>query len=261
MLLALDLSNGMLVSGFRHDGRWLASSRLGPDRTSDEYAFLLEASALRAGIDQSGKVETAWLSSVVPAMTPRVVHAVRLAFGIDTALVAPGVRTGIKIRTDVPTEVGSDIVCAAVAARALGKGPVIVVDFGTVIAISAINDAGELLGVSIAPGLELSMSAIKAGAAQIPEVRLDLPRRAIGRTTTQAVQSGVMLGFGGLIQRIVDLMSSEMSSEMSSSPVVIGCGDEEGRSLLASLGHDRFVPELVLDGLSIIAERNPQPFG
>ena len=257
MLLALDLSNGMLVSGFRQDGHWLATSRLGHDRTADEYAFLLEASAARAGIDRIGRVGTAWLSSVVPAMTPRVVRAVRLAFGIDVALVAPGVKTGLKIRTDVPSEVGSDIVCAAVAARTLSSGPLVVVDFGTVIAISAINEAGELLGVSIAPGLELSMSAIKTSAAQIPEVRLDLPRRVIGRTTVQAVQSGVMLGFGGLIQRIVDLMSIEMAC----SPVVIGCGDEEGRGLLASLGHDLFVPELVLDGLSIIAERNPEPFG
>jgi type III pantothenate kinase len=257
VLLALDLSNGMLVSGFRQEDRWLSTSRLGPDRTADEYAFLLEASAARAGIDQLGRIHAAWLSSVVPAATPRVVQAVRLAFGLGTALVAPGIRTGVKIRTDVPTEVGSDLVCAAVAARALIDGPVIVVDFGTVIAISAINGEGELLGVSIAPGLDLSMLAIKSGAAQIPEVRLDLPRRAIGRTTVQSVQSGVMLGFGGLIQRIVDLMSSEMGS----SPVVIGCGDEDGRHLLASIGHERFVPELVLDGLSIIAERNPQPFG
>jgi type III pantothenate kinase len=257
VLLALDLSNGVLVCGFRHDGRWLATSRLGPERTADEYAFLLEAAAVRAGLGQSGSMDSAWLSSVVPAMTPRVMHAVRLAFGIDTALVAPGIKTGIKIRTDVPTEVGSDIVCAAVAARSLCDGPVIVVDFGTVIAISAMNAAGELLGVSIAPGLDLSMAAIKTGAAQIPEVRLDLPGRAIGRTTVQAVQSGVMLGFGGLIQRLISLMSAEMAC----SPAVIGCGDEEGRGLLASLGHDLFVPELVLDGLSMIADRNPHPFG
>jgi len=257
VLLALDLSNGVLTSGFRQDGLWLARSRLGPDRTEDEYAFLLEASAARAGIDRAGGVKSAWMSSVVPAMTPKVMRAVRLVFGLDTALVAPGIRTGIKIRTDVPTEVGSDIVCAAVAALALSTGPVLVVDFGTVIAISAINAAGELLGVSIAPGLELSRSAIRAGAAQIPEVRLDLPQRAIGRTTVQAVQSGIMLGFGGLIQRILELMSLEMAA----SPAVIGCGDEEGRSLLASIGHGHFVPELVLDGLAIIAERNPQPFG
>lgn len=257
MLLALDLSNGLLTIGFHHDGLWLATSSLGPDRTVDEYAFLLEASAARAGIPQNVKVQRAWLSSVVPAVTPQVVRAVRLAFGLEVAIVAPGIKTGIKIRTDVPTEVGSDIVCAAVAAHAQSPGPVVVVDFGTVIAISAINTAGELLGVSIAPGLEMSRSAIKSGAAQIPEVRLELPIRAIGRTTAQAVQSGVMLGFGGLIQRIITLMSSEMSC----SPVVIGCGNEEGRSLLASIGYDRFIPELVLEGLSIIADRNPDPFG
>lgn len=257
MLLALDLSNGLMTSGFRQDGQWLATSHLGPDRTADEYAFLLEASAARAGINQTGIVQRAWLSSVVPAMTPRVMRAVKLVFGLDTALVAPGIRTGIKIRTDLPTEVGSDIVCAAVAAQALKAGPVVVVNFGTVIAISAINAAGELLGVSIAPGLELSRSAIRTGAAQIPEVRLDIPVRAIGRTTVQAVQSGIMLGFGGLIQRILELMAAEMSC----TPAVIGCGDVEGRNLLASIGYDLFVPELVLEGLSIIAERNPEPFG
>ena len=187
MLLALDLSNGLLNSGFRQDGIWLANSRIGSDRTADEYAFLLEASAARAGIPRAGMIQKAWLSSVVPAVTPRVVQAVKSAFGLETAVVAPGIRTGIKIRTDVPSEVGSDIVCAAVAAHALSVGPVVVVDFGMVIAISATNAAGELLGVSIAPGLELSRSAIRAGAAQIPEVRLALPSRAIGRTTVQAV--------------------------------------------------------------------------
>ena len=257
MLLALDLSNGMLVGGFHQDGRWLSTSRLGPGRTADEYAFLLEASANKIASYSPGQVDTAWLSSVVPAMTHIVVKAVRLAFGIDTAIVAPGIKTGIKIRTDVPTEVGSDIVCAAVAARDISKGPVIVVDFGTVIVISAINEAGELLGVAIAPGLDLAMSALKVGAAQIPEVRLVVPQRSIGRTTVQAIQSGVMLGFGGLIQRITHLMSAEMAC----SPMVIGCGDDTGHEVLSSIGHGHFVPELVLDGLTLIAERNPRPFG
>jgi type III pantothenate kinase len=268
VLLAIDIRNGSIKAGFRSDGQWRGVVNFGAERTADEYAFLLEAAFSRIAASDRLPVTQVWLSSVVPTLTPRVVRGAVLAFGQEATLVGPGIKTGIKIRTDVPTEVGSDIVCAAAAAHALAKGPVLVVEFASAIAISAVTAQAELLGVAIAPGLEMSRAAMRAGSAQLPDVRMDLPRRAIGRTTAQAIQSGLFYGFGGLVQRLITMMSAEMSAGMpasnptglttglSADPVIIGCGDDEGRQLLESIGHHSFQPNLVLDGLAVIAARN-----
>ncbi len=266
MLLALDARNSGVVAGFKDGDEWKAIVRLGVDRSADELSILLEAAAARAGIGPglpAPSVDEAWASCVVPALTPRLVHAVREAFGIDTATVGPGTRTGLKIRTDNPSELGSDIVCSCVAARcvaarceaeseAAAREAVIVVDFEAALVVSAVNHDGELLGVSIAPGLETAARSLRASAAQIPEIRLDVPRRAIGKNTAQSLQSGIVLGYGGLVNRLVELMSAEMGGPA----MVIGTGDETGRAVLESAGYTRFIPNLALDGLAILAERN-----
>ncbi len=263
MLLALDARNSGIVAGFRDGDGWKSIVRLGVDRSADEIGILLEAAAARAGVGTTtASVDEAWLSCVVPALTSRLVHAVREAFGIDASTVGPGTRTGLKIRTDNPSELGSDIVCSCVAARCVAareitsreaESPaVIVVDFEAALVVSAVNADGELLGVSIAPGLETAARSLRASAAQIPEIRLDVPRRAIGKNTAQSLQSGIVLGYGGLVSRLVELMSAEMGG----SALVIGTGDETGRTVLESAGYDRFVPNLALDGLSILAERD-----
>jgi len=268
VLLALDARNSGIVAGFRDGDGWKSIVRLGVDRSADEIGILLEAAAARAGVGTTtASVDEAWLSCVVPALTSRLVHAVREAFGIDASTVGPGTRTGLKIRTDNPSELGSDIVCSCVAARCVAarcvaareitsreaESPaVIVVDFEAALVVSAVNADGELLGVSIAPGLETAARSLRASAAQIPEIRLDVPRRAIGKNTAQSLQSGIVLGYGGLVSRLVELMSAEMGG----SALVIGTGDETGRTVLESAGYDRFVPNLALDGLSILAERD-----
>lgn len=248
MLLALDVRNDRILAGFRTAGQWKSVIRLGVDRSSDELGFLLESAVRRLQPDD-GVVDAAWVSSVVPALTPRLLEAVSSTFGVDASIVGPGTKTGIKIRTDSPSELGTDIVCAAIAARNLVAGASIVVDFGTALVISAINSAGELLGVSIAPGLQTAVHALRSSTAQIPDVRLDLPRRAIGRNTAQSVQSGIYLGYGGLVRHLVELMSSELGEDAS----VMGTGDEDGRAILQSIGYDSFHPFLVLEGLAIIS--------
>ena len=247
MMLALDVRNDRILAGFRAADQWKSVVRLGVDRSSDELGFLLE-SAVRHLQPDDGTVDNAWVSSVVPALTPRVMAAVSSTFGVAASIVGPGTRTGIKIRTDSPSELGTDIVCAAVAAKRLVAGASIVVDFGTALVISALNSAGELLGVSIAPGLQTAVHALRSSTAQIPDVRLDLPRRAIGRNTAQSVQSGIYLGYGGLVRHLVGLMSSEIGEDTS----VLGTGDEDGRAILQSIGYGSFHPFLVLDGLAII---------
>ena len=260
MLLALDARNSGIVAGFRDGDAWKAVVRLGVDRSADEIGILLEAAAARAGIGSgtaTASVDEAWLSSVVPALTPRLVHAVREAFGIDASTVGPGTRTGLKIRTDNPAELGSDIVCSCVAARCVAarcatSPAVIVVDFEAALVVSAVNAEGELLGASIAPGLETAARSLRVSAAQIPEIRLDVPRRAIGKNTAQSLQSGIVFGYGGLVSRLVELMSAEMGG----SAEVFGTGDDTGRTVLEREGYTRFVPNLALEGLALLAELN-----
>jgi len=252
MLLVLDVRNSGIVAGFRDGDAWSAIVHLGIDRSADELGILLEASARRAGFGAELGLAEAWISSVVPAFTPRIVAAISSTFGIAASVVGPGIKTGLKIRTDTPSELGSDIVCSAVAATATHAGACIIVDFGAALVLSAIDQSGELLGASIAPGLETAARSLRASAAQIPEIRRDQPRRAIGRNTAQALQSGILLGYGGLVRRLVELMTAELGVPVT----VIGTGDDTGRVVMAEAGYGLFMPNLALDGLVTIAGRN-----
>lgn len=261
MLLAIDARNSSLSLGFRQDDAWASIVRLGvvPERSSDEYAFFIEAAwerARKAGVE--GGVGEAWLSSVVPSLTPRIVRAVEMALGIGTTVVGPGVRTGIKIRTDFPSEVGADLVCAAVAAREALGSPCLVVNFGSVLSLSAVDSAGDFVGAAFAPGVEAAAGSLRSLAAQLPEVRLMKPQKAIGRSSVQSVQAGIILGYGGLLARLVDLMSQELLGGPGR-VAVAGSGSEEGKALLEAEGLGVFIPDLVLEGLAHIASKTPGP--
>jgi type III pantothenate kinase len=255
VLLALDVRNDGIVVGFRSGEDWTTIVRLGADRSADELGILLEACARRAGIEPGMAFDEAWISSVVPALTPRVVDAISSTFGLTASVVGPGTRTGIKIRTDTPSELGSDIVCAAVAARAISDDrseATVIVDFGSALVLTAVNASDELLGVSIAPGIETAARSLRSSTAQIHQVRLDAPGRAIGRNTAQSIQSGILLGYRGLIRALV----GSMTDEMGETAMVLGTGDESGRAVMEGAGYPRFERHLALDGLAIIAERN-----
>ncbi|MBP7262849.1 MAG: type III pantothenate kinase [Spirochaetia bacterium] len=250
MLLALDARNGSLTVGFRHGNAWLPLTRLGVNRTEDEYAFLLNAALDKAG--PGLRPDRAWLSSVVPGLTPVLKEAVRLAFGLDVTVVGPGVKTGVKIRVDQPAELGSDLVCQAAAGYALAGGACLVVDFGAALTMAAVNGKGEFMGAAIAPGLETAATALRRTAAQLPEVRLEASDKAIGRNTPDAVRSGLILGYTGLVERLAERMRLELGEDAA----LIGSGDKLGRLVLDGLPALAFVPDLALDGLALIAERN-----
>lgn len=281
MLLAIDARNRSISVGFfeaqaapHAKTAWLSRLRLGlvSGRSADEYALLLRSLAgearQAAGAGQAA-VEGAWLSSVVPSLTRELVRAVEKAFGLSPALIGPGFRSGVKIRTDVPSEVGSDLICAAAAARELVGKACIVVDFGAAIAFSAIGRTGDFLGAAIAPGLGMAADGLREGAALLPEVALSLPGHpedslpAIGRSTVQSMRAGLGIGYAGLVERILRRQGEELAAmgeaESADAVAVLGTGEEEGRALLASLKIGSFVPELVLEGIAILAGRVPPP--
>jgi type III pantothenate kinase len=280
MLLAIDARNRVISVGFRSGGAWMARRRIAAAaaRSADEYALLLRAFAreayedlkalaadgggagLAGGAAEAGRVDSAWMSSVVPSLGRELRAAVSAAFGLPCAFVGPGVRTGVRIRTDVPSEVGSDLVCAAAAARELVGGACIVVDFDAAIAFSAIGRGGDFLGVAIVPGIETAAESLRTSAALLPEVPMEGPVAAIGKNTAGSIRAGIAIGYSGLVERIVRQQAEELAAlgeaDSPGAVAVIGTGGEEGRALIASLGRGRYVPDLVLDGIAIVAARN-----
>lgn len=257
MLLAADVRNSVVAVGLKEGDRWLARFRLSAaDRSADEYAFLIRSLAAEAGIDASA-VDRAALSSVVPFLTPRLQSALQrfLPAGAEVLTVGPGCKTGLRIRTDTPSEVGSDLVCDAVAALAFAEPPLVVVDFGAALAFTAVAAPADLLGVAIAPGLDAAAAALRGIAAQLPQVRLDGPVRAIGRNTAESVRAGVLIGWSGLVDRLARAMAAELGAG-ERKVRFIGTGEAAEPEASVDGGFDRYEPFLALDGLSIIADRN-----
>ncbi len=261
MLLAVDVRNSSISLGF-HDGEgWIVLRELGAtmERSSDEYGWFLDRAfqeaRSRRGAEGS-RVDRAIVSSVAPALTGRILAAISSAFGISAQVVGPGSKTGVKIRSDLPQEVGSDIVCAAAAARRLVVGsPCVVIDFGDAIVFSALNAEGDFVGAAIAPGVEAASRSLHAGAALLPQVPFERPERAIGRTTRASIQSGLYHGYAGLVERLAALFRAELAGAAldPASIQVLVTGRSPAREFVAALEPCRLVESLALDGLVIIA--------
>jgi type III pantothenate kinase len=172
--------------------------------------------------------------------------------GRTPLIVGPGVRTGIRIRTDNPTEVGADLVANAVAAYARLQTNCVVVDFGTALTFTAVAVPGDLLGVAIAPGLNSAAGALASNTAQLPYVQLVPPPAAIGRNTVNSIQSGVVFGYIGLVSALVSRIQAELGGEAQA----IATGGQA--QVIAPLTNQfaAIEPWLTLDGLRIIVERN-----
>ena len=253
MLLAIDAGNTNIVIGM-HDGNgWINHWRIRtvPDQMPDEYGLLLKG-LLRDENFAPSDIRQIVISSVVPQLTGKLKEmAVRLT-GNDPVIVGPGIKTGLKINTSNPSEVGTDLVCNAVAAYNRFKRPCIIIDFGTALTFTAVDGKGELLGVSIAPGLQAAAGALSAATAQLPQVWLEPPKTAIGKNTIHSIQSGILFGYAGLVEKVVDMMKAEMGGEAT----VIGTG---GRVDTITPLTDRITvvePWLILEGLRIIGDLN-----
>lgn len=253
MLLAVDVRNSHIAIGVGAEGSWLARFRVSTlDRSAEEYAFLFSSLSREQGVDLGGLYD-AVLSCVVPSLTSRLVAALRSLSGREPLVVGPGVKTGVRINTDNPGEVGADLVCSAAAAVVLVGAPCIVVDYGSVLTFTALDAPSDLVGVAIAPGLEVALEALRARGAQLPEVRLDRSDRAMGRNTVESIRAGVVRGWAGLVDRLVSDLSSELGRGRR--VAVIGTG-ELVPGTEPSGGFDHWEPTLALEGLSLISSRN-----
>ncbi|MGH3388085.1 MAG: type III pantothenate kinase [Actinomadura sp.] len=258
MLLTIDVGNTHTVLGLFEDDEVIEHWRINTDarRTADEIAVVLQGlvqqSPLLAGSDISGIA----LCSTVPSVLHEMREMCRRYYGDVTAvIVEPGVKTGVPVRMDNPKEVGSDRIVNALAAINLYGGPAIVVDFGTATTFDAVSKQGEYVGGAIAPGIEISVDALSSRGAQLHKIELVRPRSVIAKNTVEALQSGIIFGFAGQVDGIVERMSEELADDPENVTVVATGGLaplvlDEARSI------DVFEPWLTLVGLRLIYERN-----
>ena len=216
MLLAIDIGNTHTTFGiFDQDKLRVKPWRLttGIHRTIDEYASVVFNLLRLRGLDKADITEVA-LCSVVPPMSPTFVQLFEAYFGLSTFIVGAGVKTGVRIRMDNPREVGPDRIADAAAAHHLYAGqPLIIIGFGTATTFNVVNREGDYLGGAIAPGINTAAEALFGRTAMLPRVELITPKRAIGSNTIAAMQSGIMLGYLGLVEGMVARLQKELGEK------------------------------------------------
>lgn len=254
MLLVFDIGNRTVAAGLFAGERLALDFRLGTDaaRNAEEYAAQILSHLERAGYE-AGEVEAAAVASVVPAVTEAVCGAVRGSLHIEPYVLGPATNYGIENRYSRPDRLGVDRLVNAVAAWERLRRPCVVVDCGTAITVDAVAD-GAFLGGAILPGVSTSVAAL-GGAALLRGVRARPPSSAIGRDTEACVGSGVILGLALAVEGLVRRFAEEMGSD----PRVLATGGEAELISSHSGCVDEVVPSLTLEGIRLVAERNPIP--
>jgi len=251
--LAIDIGNSNIKFGVYREGRWERRFRISTVRTKtpDEYGLTFRSLLNESGLDFS-EIDRAVVSSVVPPLTSVVSEMLDQRMEEKPLVVGPGIRTGIRIRTDNPVEVGSDIVANAVAAHERCGDRCIVIAFGTAITFSAISEEGDLLGAVIAPGLRPAAESLVRNTAQLRLVEYTAPPEALGRNTIHALQSGLVFGFVGLVEGLVGRIEEQLGGPSR----IVSTGDQARYLLPLTKSLGEFEPWLTLDGLRLIADRN-----
>jgi type III pantothenate kinase len=253
MLLAIDVGNTNIVYGLFDGAALVHKFRVesARGRTADEYAVALLALLAMRSVDPK-TVDAAILACVVPSLNEPMVRLVREAFGCEAVVVGPGVRSGMAILIENPREVGADRIADAVAGYDRAKGGVVVVDFGTSTNFDVVTPKGEYLGGVLAPGLQISADALFVRAAKLPRVEITKPPRVVGRNTVHAMQSGIVYGYVGLVDGLVERILAELGFPC----LVIATGGLA--SLIAPLSKTiaEVDQDLTLVGLRILHERN-----
>jgi type III pantothenate kinase len=253
MLLTIDTGNTNTVLGVFDGDRLLHSWRIKSDArtTADELALMFRG--LLVDVEITG---IAACSTVPAVMRELRTMLARYYDDVRTVLVEPGVRTGVSVLTDNPKEVGTDRICNTAAAFHLVQGPCIVVDFGTSTNFDVVSAKGEFLGGALAPGIEISLDALAARAAQLRKVELVAPRSPIGKNTVESLQSGILYGFAGQVDGLVKRLRLALDPQHPEGVEVIATGGLATLVVDQSETVTRYEPDLTLVGLRLIFDRN-----
>ena len=211
MILAVDIGNSNIVLGGMEGMEIIFEARIRTDstKTSDEYCIDLKNILDIYGVSREA-LEGAIIASVVPQVLNSIKTAVKKLTGKTALVVGPGLKTGLNIRIDNPSQTGADLVVGAVAALRFHKAPMIVIDMGTATTMMVLDESGAFVGGSISPGVRISLDALTNGTALLPGLQLDAPKKAIGRNTIDCMRSGIMLAHACMIDGMVERMEAEL---------------------------------------------------
>ncbi|MEQ8176051.1 MAG: type III pantothenate kinase [Syntrophomonadaceae bacterium] len=253
MILVFDVGNTNIVMGVYREGQLIKHWRIRTDnqRTCDEYGVLIKSLFDFDGLKMED-VEALVMSSVVPSLMLELEWMSHKFFSSRPLQVGPGIKTGLAIKYENPREVGADRVVNAVAGYHKYGGNLIIVDFGTATTFCVVNEKGEYLGGAIAPGIKISTEALFARAAKLPRVEMVKPRSLIGKNTVSSMQAGIVYGFVGQVEGIINRMKKELDFK----PKVVATGGLAKIIARETDAIDVIDDFLTLDGLHLIYELN-----
>ena len=253
MLMVFDIANTNIKIGLFDDEMLIANWRIstGVHRMPDEYGIMLY-NLLRKERIAAHEVTQCAISCVVPPLLTIFNEMMLKYFHVKPLIVGPGIKTGVKVRYENPKEIGADLIANAAAAIAQYKPPVIIVALGTATAFAVVSRDGEYLGGIIAPGIGIAVEALYTRTSALPRVDLVRPKRTIGQTTTAAIQSGMIFGWAGLIDGIIERIWEEMGEKAT----VVATGGYANLIAKESKTINKVNAELTLQGIKIMHDMN-----
>ncbi len=256
MILAIDIGNSNIVIGGVKEDKILFEARLRTEntKTSDQYCMDLKI-LLDVYQVSIADIEGAIIASVVPQVLNSMQTAVKKLTGKQCLVVGPGLKTGLNIRIENPSQTGADLVVGCVAALREHKPPMIVIDMGTATTMVVLDETGALIGGSISPGIKISMDALTDRTALLPGLQLDQPKKAIGRNTIDCMRSGIMMGSACML----DGMIARMEEELGQKTTVIATGGISKFVLSLCKREIIYDKDLLIKGLVALYRENVKP--
>ena len=254
MLLAIDVGNTNIVLGGIEEGgaiRFEARIATNALKTADQYAVDVKNTLALYGVEVAD-IDACIISSVVPPVFSSVFSGVVKLTGKTPMTVGPGIKTGLNIQMDIPSQVGADRIVIAVAALGEYKPPLALIDLGTATTIEVVMEGNTYIGGCIMPGVGVSLEALTSRTAQLPGIQLTRPRRVIGKNTVECMRSGVMYGAAAMLDGLMDRVEAELGTSVT----VIATGGLA--ELVVPLCRREMIldPDLLLKGLYILYEKN-----